>query len=144
MGHRATLPHGFPYSTITDAGLNFGVRNGIRCFPCSKDTPNYNLWFMLFNPQPKIFTNLGLPQKTSLPKSFIEGHFKNIVQFLSKQNLRRLRDRNFNVRWSTLIIFIIYHVMQTWFLSITHACVMSYCATNSWCCNSNTLFKLCD
>lgn len=39
-GHRATLPQGDPCSTIADVRLNFGVRNGIRCFPHSMDTPN--------------------------------------------------------------------------------------------------------
>jgi len=38
-GHRATLPQGFPCSTIADERLDFCVRNGNRYFPLSLDTP---------------------------------------------------------------------------------------------------------
>src|SRR5262245_18900149 len=34
---RATLPPGLPGSTIAEAGLNFRVRNGNGCGPCSMD-----------------------------------------------------------------------------------------------------------
>ena len=38
MWHRATLPQGYPRSTIAAERLNFRVRNGIGCIPFAMDT----------------------------------------------------------------------------------------------------------
>ena len=41
MWHRATLPQGYPRSTIAAERLNFRVRNGIGCIPFAMDTTNF-------------------------------------------------------------------------------------------------------